>query len=102
MKRLLVATTIREQLGGNRFRAMTGADNFVGGDDFLQFRLPRCGPVGARINRICVTLAPDDTYTVTGFYVAGVTCRERETCELIYAEQLRGVIERMTGLLLSL
>ena len=37
---LTVANTILQQLGGNKFRVMTGAKNFVGSNDALTFRLP--------------------------------------------------------------
>ena len=38
---MTTAATILEQLGGNKFRAMTGAKNFLDGGSYLSFHLPR-------------------------------------------------------------
>ena len=35
-----VAETILAQLGGRKFQVMTGAKYFLGGADYLQFKLP--------------------------------------------------------------
>ena len=93
-----VAHTILQQLGGRRFRMMTGARNFVGaqhadGLGFLRFRLPnpRCF--------IQVTLAANDTYTVIRLKMNG---QVKSECETVYAENLRAVFTGMTGLQTSL
>lgn len=56
---LQVAETIRQQLGGARFAMMTGAKNFVGGENMLLFSVGRGAKAG--INRVRVTLDPSDT-----------------------------------------
>ena len=58
------AQIILEQLGGNKFIAMTGAKNFVSDGDTLRMTLPRNG---SKANRLNITLAPDDTYTMHFF-----------------------------------
>ena len=69
---LHVANTIREQLGGSRFIVMTGARNFVGGENFLQFSIGR----GAKnkANKVRITLDETDTYTVEFFRQRGIDC----------------------------
>jgi hypothetical protein len=88
-----VAETISSQIGRGTF-AMLGAKNLVGDNDSLQFAIQGC----KKINRIRVTLASDDTYTVT-FYKVGkfdwATVRE---VEMVYADSLHAVIGTETGL----
>lgn len=57
-----IANTIIAQLGGRRFQVMTGASNFLALDSGVQFNIG----AGAKsdINKVVVTLMPDDTYTV--------------------------------------
>lgn len=97
-----ISQTILQQLGGNKFIAMTGCKGFLfDSDGSLQFTMPR-GRWG--VNRCKVTLDGDDTYMVT-FYKFN-----RSTLELtqisatsgIYAGELRTHFETETGLLTSL
>lgn len=97
---LEVANTILQQLGGQRFIAMTGARAFVGGDDFLSFSLPAKGLDGG--NKVRVTLTPMDVYTVETFYVRGTKFQACSTEEDVYCDTLRAVFERLTGLRSSL
>jgi hypothetical protein len=89
---------ILEQLGGNRFLAMTGARHLVGNDQELRFSLPR----GCRdgINKIVVKLdAATDTYTVTAYKLRGVKCDPvGEPRALVYADQLQAIFATLTGL----
>lgn len=60
---MTMATTILEQIGGNKFRAMTGAKDFIGGENYLVFGLPaRFAKNG--INKVKITLEASDLYTV--------------------------------------
>lgn len=99
---MTTAQTILAQLGGNRFRAMTGADNFTGSADALTFSLPR----GAKnkANKVRVTLTPADLYTVEFFRLArrALVCETVGTVEGVYADQLARVFETATGLRVSL
>lgn len=89
-----VAQTILEQLGGNKFVAMTGAKQLVAGPDFLQFGIGR----GARnkANKVRVTLA-GDLYRVDFYNIRGVNVREVGTVENVYADRLAGVFTEATG-----
>jgi hypothetical protein len=86
---------IIEQLGGNRFRAMTGARHFVFDDvgQSLTFRLPWPG-----INFVRVTLTPADLYDMEFFKVRGLslTLKAREVG--IYWDRLQAVFTANTGL----
>lgn len=63
------AQIILQQLGGNKFIAMTGAKNFVADGYTLRMTLPRNG---SKANRLWITLDADDTYTMRFFkYTAG-------------------------------
>src|SRR5688572_12288544 len=57
-----VATEILQQLGGNKFIAMTGSKNLVADGNALQMHLTR-NKIGAKFLRIEVTSM--DLYTVT-------------------------------------
>lgn len=96
---MTIANTILEQLGGNKFRAMTGAKDFIGTEDALRFRLPRGAKGG--INKVEVKLDPSDTYTVT-FYKAGRAPAFRldvvKALEGVYCDQLQAVFTEATGL----
>jgi hypothetical protein len=92
-----IATTIYEQLGGRRFRAMTGAKNFLDGGNYLQFDLPsRFAKHG--INKVRVTLSPADTYTITFWRRRGLDLKEVAKVYDVYADNLREVFTRHTGL----
>lgn len=96
-----VAETILQQLGGNRFIAMTGARNFVGRPASLTFALPgRMTTNGA--NRVVVELTSDDLYTVEFLRVRGLNLSTVGEVSGVYAESLRAVFEQETGLRTSL
>jgi hypothetical protein len=101
--KMQVAKTILEQLGGNKFRAMTGAKNFVGSPNSLTFRLPDAGGFTKDgINAVQITLDPSDTYTVTFSRIRGGMPKVISMYRDIYVENLREVFERETGLATSL
>ncbi len=102
---LTVANTILEQLGGNRFLAMTGARNLAGDATSLSFRLPGNGFAKNGINYVKVTLEPSDTYTVVFKKIGrapGFKVTEFDKVEDVYCDNLREVFERATGLATSL
>jgi len=96
-KDLTVANTIVQQLGGFHFQMMTGAKNFVGGDDFVQFTLP--GDI-TDTRKVRITLTPADVYRVE-FYRDG-EFEPFEVCEDIYCDTLTDTFERVTRLYTSL
>lgn len=99
-----IADTIYAQLGGSRFVRMTGARNFSYAGPSLHFGLPaRFAKDG--INRVVVELNGSDLYDVT-FYrfnqrakeMLKTIAEERD----VYADQLRAIFEKHTGLYTSL
>lgn len=96
-----VGRTIIEQMGGaGRIMAMTGTKKFLTKEDGVVFRFPNRG---GGPNAVEVTLAAaTDTYEVKFFRIRGSTCEVATHHEDIYAEDLKGLFERETGLFLSL
>ncbi len=95
---LAVANTIREQIGG-RALFMLGAFNLLGDDRSLSFRIRGCRDG----NLISVRLDPSDTYTVKLLKVGGrAGVVEVASWPLVYCDELRYAIERITGLATSL
>jgi hypothetical protein len=95
---LQVANTILAQLGGNKFLAMTGAKNLVGGDDTLRFKIPASNG----INHVSITLDCNDTYRVTFGNFRKLELRIVHTVGNVYADQLRELFTNQTGLETSL
>jgi hypothetical protein len=99
------ALIILQQLGGNRFLAMTGAKNLVSldaGQDSggsyaggLMFSIAS----GARnkANKVCVKLADNDLYRVEFFTIRGVNVTARGTFENVYADGLAALFTEQTG-----
>ena len=58
---MTVAQTILQQLGGNKFRVMTGAKNFMEDGDSLIFWIPTKNG----IDNVIITLEITDTYRMT-------------------------------------
>ena len=89
-----VAQTILAQLGGNEFIVLTGAKNFVGGENFLQFRFGR--GEGMRI-----TLNGNDTYDVDHYVIRGTEVKDKGREKGLYSDMLKDMFERRTGLYVS-
>jgi hypothetical protein len=91
----MVGAEVLQQLGGPRFQSMTGARDFVWQNDGLAFRLPR---TQTGIAHITVTMASNDTYTVT-------FCDHRlvEVAKVsdLFAEQLRDTMAHHIGIMLD-
>jgi len=104
MENTTTAQTILNQLGGNKFIAMTGAKNFltykVDGNTTLQMRFMK-GKDG--INALNVTYKPGlDLYEMQFAKLRGVKSETVEKFKRVYAEELKSVFEGTTGLYLSL
>ena len=95
-----IAKAILEQLGGSRFSAMTGAKNFASGVRSLQFSLPRAQKNGA--NKVRIKLTRDDLYTVEFWFLRGAHLSRVSVHDMVYADQLRALFTRETGLDTSL
>ena len=92
-----VGQTILNQLGGNRFIAMTGANKFVQSakDNWLAFRI---GRNTSKANYVKIQLMPNDTYTVTFIRIHGMKYTELKVYDTIYFDQLETIFTEYTGL----
>lgn len=88
---------ILEQLGGGKFIAMTGAKNFVGGNNALTFRLPSNFAKGG-INAVRVTLGGDDLYTLEFMKIRGVQVTPVSKYDAVYCDMLQPLFTQNTGL----
>lgn len=88
------AQIILQQLGGNRFLAMTGARNLVNHGDALTMQLPR-NATGA--NRLTIQLDPSDTYTVRFWKLRDLEPVDIRQHEGIYCDQLQRLFTAETG-----
>jgi hypothetical protein len=61
-RKMKIAETILNQIGGNRFLAMTGAKNLIAHENGLAFKLPK--QAKNKINYIKITLNDLDLYDV--------------------------------------
>jgi hypothetical protein len=99
MSNLQVAKTILEQLGGNKFIAMTGAKNLVGGETSLSFKI---GRNAKKISHVRIELDPSDTYTIKFLRVRKLEVKEVSSFSGVYNDQLQAVFTANTELYTSL
>lgn len=104
---MTVANTILEQLGGNKFIAMTGAKNFLADGNTLRMTLPKNM---SKANRLYITLEADDTYTMHFFkFTPGRLNKktfeftedkvvEVRTIEGVYFDKLQELFTEVTGM----
>src|SRR5579872_4770448 len=96
-----VADIIYQQLGARRFAVMTGAKNFSKKENSLTFKLPRAKD-GSQY--VTITLNGKDLYDIETFSVRAPNYNKivKSTEHDVYAEDLRRVFTRITGLYTSL
>lgn len=90
------AKEVLEQLGGNKFIAMTGARNFTKDKNSIRFRLPKANN---GIKFVKIELTPMDTYTIEfgkGNVMSGYKVIKK--IDDIYADQLVEIFSENTGL----
>lgn len=104
---MTVANTILEQLGGNKFIAMTGAKNLLADGNTLIMTLPKNM---SKANRLYITLEADDTYTMHFFkFTPGRLNKktfeftedkvvEVRTIEGVYFDKLQELFTEVTGM----
>ena len=90
-----VAKTILQQLGGNKFIAMTGAKNFGSSRNSLQFKI---GRNSKSISHVIVTLKSSDLYDVEFIRIRGTSRKVVKKLRGIYADQLQQMFTKYTGL----
>jgi len=93
-----VAKTIQKQLG-HKALVMMGAKNQAGGKNYLSFRI---GRNAKGVNYIKITLTAMDTYDVEFGAIRGTNYKIKSEAKGIYADMLHDVIEKNTGMYLSL
>lgn len=91
-----IAKIILQQLGGNRFIAMTGAKNILAIENGLSFKLPRF--VGVKINHVKIILNDYDLYDLEFGRIHGMNYKVLSRIENVYAEMLQDIFTTETGL----
>ncbi len=91
-----IAQTIYQQLGGNKFKMMTGAKNFMADGDGLTFWIP----LKNGINNINITLDVNDTYRMTfnKWMPKKLQNMIVYTVANVYFDQLQKIFTEQTGL----
>jgi len=93
-----IASIIIQQLGGrNRLNIMTGAYNFYAVKKGVAFRIKN-----QKANYIKIVLEPTDLYAIEIGRIRGNTYKIVYEHSGIYNDQLKGIIEKYTGMYLSL
>lgn len=97
------ADVILEQLGGQRFKVMTGARDFYysNGGRTLQFKLS-ARLTSNKANFVTVTLDDNDEYTVTFIKYRQLEMRTVSEHDSVPASNLRELFKGQTGLDVSL
>tara|TARA_R110000851_G_scaffold326744_1_gene495696 strand:+ start:401 stop:718 length:318 start_codon:yes stop_codon:yes gene_type:complete len=105
MTNVQTAETIMQQLGGNKFRVMTGAKEIYAIENGVQFKIGR-NESGA--NRVVITLNGMDTYDMKFQKVSmsrktyQTTVKDKAESLGNYNDMLAGEFEKITGLYTSL
>ena len=94
-----IARTILQQLGGNRFVAMTGAKNFGSTENSLSFKI---GSNAKRINHVKITLNALDLYDVTYYRVRKYDFKVATESSNVYCDMLQSDFTTNTGMHTSL
>jgi hypothetical protein len=95
-----VAQVILSQIGGKRFQMMTGAKNFIAGQNenkehYLSFKIPRSN----KITHITISLTVMDEYNMKFISVHGTKIKDVAEVKGLFFDQLQEVFTEYTGLL---
>jgi len=90
-----VAKTILQQLGGNKFIAMTGAKNFGSSKNSLQFKI---GKNSKSISHVIITLKSSDLYDVEFIRMRGTSRKVVKKLKGVYADMLQKIFTKYTGM----
>lgn len=90
-----IANTILAQLGGNRFRAMTGSRDFAAVERGLQFKV---GKNSFGVNFCRIRLNGADTYDVEYGFLRSGRVTVKASSEGVYFDQLQADFTRNTGM----
>lgn len=98
-----IAETIMQQMGGTRFALMTGAKNFMCGENGeLTFQYPSRNRKGFIRAGVKISLNVMDTYDVEFIDMKRNGELRRKTVSNVYHDQLQAVFTAETGLYTSL
>ena len=97
--RMRVAKTILEQLGGNKFRMMTGAKKLAGDENSLSMRI---GRNSSNSNYLKITLNSMDTYDMKFYRLWKFEEKSVTEYNNIYNDMLTGQFTSHTGMYTSL
>ena len=97
--KMKVYQTILEQLGGNKFKVMTGSKNFRYDLNCLTMDLTK-NTLGAKW--LTITLESDDTYTMLFQSVTRKGIFQKAEIKSVYADMLQSIFTQQTGLYTSL
>jgi len=95
LKESRVAKTILQQLGGNKFIAMTGAKNLGSTNKSLQFKI---GRNSKSINYVVITLKSSDLYEMEFIRIRGTKRTVVKKVKGVYADQLQTMFTKYTGM----
>lgn len=91
-----IARTIFQQLGANKFLAMTGAKMLVHGDNWLSFRI---GRNTGNWNYVRIVLTPADLYDMEFVTLSKLgDTKKKKVVKGLYADQLQTVFTDNTGM----
>jgi hypothetical protein len=100
MSNMSVAKTILEQLGGNKFRMMTGAKNFM---SFAEGLVMKIGRNSSNSNYLKITLNSMDLYDMEFAKVTKMGEKKSVTeYKNVYNDLMRGTFTAHTGMYTSL
>ena len=94
-----VAQNILEQLGGNRFLAMTGSYSLRAGDNYLAMKLRRNK---SKSNYLRITLNGKDLYDIEFLSLRGSSIKVKSEFYDVYWNQLPQIFTEVTGFYTSL
>ena len=94
---MTIARTILEQLGGNKFIAMTGAKNLSDTQDGLSFQLSSKLTKNA-CNAVKITLTLMDTYQIKFLKIGSMELKTIKIIDDVYNDQLQEIFTNETGL----
>tara|TARA_Y100000361_G_scaffold50022_1_gene43461 strand:+ start:435 stop:908 length:474 start_codon:yes stop_codon:yes gene_type:complete len=90
-----VAKTILQQLGGNKFIAMTGAKNLGASSKSLSMKI---GRNSKSINYVVITLKSSDLYEIEFIRMRGAKRTVVKKVKGVYADQLQTIFTKYTGM----
>ena len=95
LKESRVAKTILQQLGGNKFIAMTGAKNLGASGKSLSMKI---GRNSKSINYVVITLKSSDLYEMEFIRIRGTKRTVVKKVKGVYADQLQTMFTKYTGM----